>query len=70
VATEILDHHPPGLRERWLSMVPAHRMAATYELKGVGNLEAVEWLLRASKKADFKTISRPTYSALRMRQVI
>ncbi|OQE09015.1 hypothetical protein PENFLA_c116G05532 [Penicillium flavigenum] len=34
VATEILDHHPPGLRERWLSMVPAHRMAATYELKG------------------------------------
>ncbi|KAJ5274846.1 hypothetical protein N7505_003391 [Penicillium chrysogenum] len=34
VATEILNHHPPELRERWLSMVPAHRMAATYELKG------------------------------------
>ncbi|KAJ6190964.1 hypothetical protein N7519_000985 [Penicillium mononematosum] len=31
---QILDHHPPELRERWLSMVPARRMAATYELKG------------------------------------
>ncbi|CAG7947266.1 unnamed protein product [Penicillium nalgiovense] len=34
VATEILDHHPLELREKWLSMVPANRMAATYELKG------------------------------------
>lgn len=51
-------------------MVPAHRMAATYELKGVGNLEVVEWFLRASKKADSRTISRPTCSALRLLQVI
>ncbi|KAB8255198.1 hypothetical protein BDV32DRAFT_142241 [Aspergillus pseudonomiae] len=34
VATEILDHHPPELREKWLSMIPARRMAGTYELKG------------------------------------
>lgn len=35
IATEILDIHPKEWREKWLDMVPARRMAATYELKGV-----------------------------------
>ncbi|KAL3474428.1 hypothetical protein BJX99DRAFT_271629 [Aspergillus californicus] len=34
IATEILDHHPKEWRERWYSMIPAQRMAQTYELKG------------------------------------
>lgn len=35
IATEILDHHPKEWREKWNEMIPARRMAQTYELKGV-----------------------------------
>lgn len=35
IATEILDHHPKEWREKWFDMIPAKRMAQTYELKGV-----------------------------------
>jgi sorbose reductase len=35
IATEILDIHPEEWRTKWLSMIPAQRMAQTYELKGV-----------------------------------
>lgn len=35
IATDILDIHPLEWREKWLSMIPANRMAQTYELKGV-----------------------------------
>ncbi|GAD99822.1 oxidoreductase, short chain dehydrogenase/reductase family [Paecilomyces variotii No. 5] len=34
IVTDILDIHPVEWREKWLSMVPANRMAETYELKG------------------------------------
>ncbi|KAL4804986.1 hypothetical protein BDV18DRAFT_152904 [Aspergillus unguis] len=34
IATEILDHHPKEWREKWYDMIPAKRMAQTYELKG------------------------------------
>ncbi|KAL4929749.1 SDR family oxidoreductase [Aspergillus undulatus] len=34
IATEILDHHPKEWREKWFDMIPAKRMAQTYELKG------------------------------------
>ncbi|KAL2829411.1 hypothetical protein BDW59DRAFT_35702 [Aspergillus cavernicola] len=34
IATEILDIHPEEWREKWYSMIPAQRMAQTYELKG------------------------------------
>ncbi|KAL4865329.1 hypothetical protein BDV12DRAFT_174844 [Aspergillus spectabilis] len=34
IATEILDIHPQEWREKWYSMIPAQRMAQTYELKG------------------------------------
>ncbi|KAL1862275.1 hypothetical protein Plec18170_001100 [Paecilomyces lecythidis] len=34
IATDILDIHPVEWREKWLSMIPANRMAQTYELKG------------------------------------
>ncbi|KAL4786509.1 hypothetical protein BJX76DRAFT_103055 [Aspergillus varians] len=34
IATEILDIHPQEWREKWNSMIPAQRMAQTYELKG------------------------------------
>ncbi|OJJ53668.1 hypothetical protein ASPSYDRAFT_50445 [Aspergillus sydowii CBS 593.65] len=34
IATEILDHHPKEWREKWNEMIPARRMAQTYELKG------------------------------------
>ncbi|CAI7602593.1 oxidoreductase [Penicillium manginii] len=34
IATDILDIHPLEWREKWLSMIPANRMAQTYELKG------------------------------------
>ncbi|GES60443.1 oxidoreductase, short-chain dehydrogenase/reductase family [Aspergillus terreus] len=34
IATEILDIHPQEWREKWMSMIPAQRMAQTYELKG------------------------------------
>lgn len=35
IATEILDIHPQEWRDKWYSMIPANRMAQTYELKGV-----------------------------------
>ncbi|KAJ5909349.1 diacetyl reductase 2 [Penicillium tannophilum] len=34
IATEILDIHPQEWRDRWYEMIPAKRMAQTYELKG------------------------------------
>ncbi|KAL2833942.1 hypothetical protein BJY01DRAFT_239345 [Aspergillus pseudoustus] len=34
IATDILDIHPQEWREKWYSMIPAQRMAQTYELKG------------------------------------
>ncbi|KAL4919029.1 hypothetical protein BDW62DRAFT_179780 [Aspergillus aurantiobrunneus] len=34
IATEILDIHPQEWREKWYDMIPAKRMAQTYELKG------------------------------------
>ncbi|KAL4890121.1 NAD(P)-binding protein [Aspergillus ambiguus] len=34
IATEILDIHPQEWREKWMDMIPAQRMAQTYELKG------------------------------------
>ncbi|PYI35566.1 NAD(P)-binding protein [Aspergillus indologenus CBS 114.80] len=34
IETEILDIHPQEWREKWLSMIPAQRMADAYELKG------------------------------------
>ncbi|CEL06865.1 Putative Oxidoreductase, short chain dehydrogenase/reductase family [Aspergillus calidoustus] len=34
IATDILDIHPQEWREKWYSMIPARRMAETYELKG------------------------------------
>ncbi|KAL2836798.1 hypothetical protein BJX68DRAFT_259800 [Aspergillus pseudodeflectus] len=34
IATDILDIHPEEWREKWYSMIPARRMAETYELKG------------------------------------
>ncbi|KAL2838439.1 hypothetical protein BJY01DRAFT_250938 [Aspergillus pseudoustus] len=34
IATEILDHHPTDWRNKWYDMIPAKRMAQTYELKG------------------------------------
>ncbi|KAL5334271.1 hypothetical protein BJX70DRAFT_405533 [Aspergillus crustosus] len=34
IATDILDIHPQEWREKWNSMIPAQRMAQTYELKG------------------------------------
>ncbi|KAL2798649.1 hypothetical protein BJX66DRAFT_36188 [Aspergillus keveii] len=34
IATDILDIHPQEWREKWYSMIPARRMAQTYELKG------------------------------------
>lgn len=37
IATEILDIHPKEWREKWMSMIPANRMAQTYELKGVSD---------------------------------
>lgn len=35
IATEILDIHPQEWRDKWYDMIPAKRMAQTYELKGV-----------------------------------
>ncbi|KAL4930355.1 SDR family oxidoreductase [Aspergillus undulatus] len=35
IATEILDIHPSEWKEKWFDMIPAKRMAETYELKGV-----------------------------------
>lgn len=35
IATDILDIHRKEWRDKWLSMVPAQRMAECYELKGV-----------------------------------
>lgn len=35
IVTDILDIHPLEWREKWLSMIPANRMAQAYELKGV-----------------------------------
>jgi sorbose reductase len=37
IETDMLDVHPKEWREKWYSMVPAQRFAATYELKGVSN---------------------------------
>ncbi|CAK96715.1 uncharacterized protein An08g09360 [Aspergillus niger] len=34
IETEILDIHPEEWRNKWYDMIPAHRMAQTYELKG------------------------------------
>ncbi|KAL3465247.1 hypothetical protein BJX64DRAFT_297618 [Aspergillus heterothallicus] len=34
IVTDILDIHPQEWREKWYSMIPAQRMAQTYELKG------------------------------------
>ncbi|KAL2865296.1 SDR family oxidoreductase [Aspergillus lucknowensis] len=34
IATDILDIHPQEWREKWYSMIPAQRMAQSYELKG------------------------------------
>ncbi|KAJ5538854.1 Short-chain dehydrogenase/reductase SDR [Penicillium frequentans] len=34
IATEILDIHPQEWRDKWYDMIPAKRMAQTYELKG------------------------------------
>ncbi|KAF9886905.1 hypothetical protein FE257_011028 [Aspergillus nanangensis] len=34
IATEILDIHPVEWRWKWMGMIPAQRMAQTYELKG------------------------------------
>ncbi|PLB44508.1 NAD(P)-binding protein [Aspergillus steynii IBT 23096] len=34
IATEILDIHPAEWRDKWMDMIPAKRMAQTYELKG------------------------------------
>ena len=35
IATDILDIHPQEWREKWFEMIPAKRMAQSYELKGV-----------------------------------
>lgn len=35
IDTDMLDVHPKEWREKWHSMIPAKRFAATYELKGV-----------------------------------
>lgn len=35
IATEMLDVHPKEWRETWFAMIPAQRLCATYELKGV-----------------------------------
>ncbi|KAI9734014.1 MAG: hypothetical protein M1834_002671 [Cirrosporium novae-zelandiae] len=34
IATEMLDVHPEEWRKRWFTMIPAQRVAETYELKG------------------------------------
>ncbi|KAL4805343.1 hypothetical protein BDV18DRAFT_140725 [Aspergillus unguis] len=34
IATEILDIHPQEWKEKWFDMIPAKRMAESYELKG------------------------------------
>lgn len=31
----MLDIHPKEWRDRWFSLIPAARLCATYELKGV-----------------------------------
>ncbi|KAI9040587.1 oxidoreductase [Aspergillus affinis] len=36
IATEILDGFPQDWKDKWFDLIPAKRMAATYELKGVG----------------------------------
>lgn len=35
IATDMLDVHPQQWRDVWFSMIPAGRLCATYELKGV-----------------------------------
>lgn len=35
IATDILDIHPQEWKEKWFDMIPAKRMAQSYELKGV-----------------------------------
>lgn len=35
IDTEMLDIHPKEWRDRWFSLIPAARLCATYELKGV-----------------------------------
>lgn len=35
IDTELLDAHPAEWRDRWMAMIPAERMCAPYELKGV-----------------------------------
>lgn len=35
IATDILDIHPQEWKDKWFEMIPAKRMAAAYELKGV-----------------------------------
>jgi NAD(P)-dependent dehydrogenase (short-subunit alcohol dehydrogenase family) len=62
IATEILDIHPEEWRTKWLSMIPAQRMAQTYELKGVSKAAY------SIMQSELTRIPRPTYTAHLMLQ--
>lgn len=60
IATEILDIHPEEWRNKWYDMIPAKRMAQTYELKGV----SYHYVL-TTRECELTESPRRTFSVLR-----
>lgn len=63
IATEILDIHPQEWRDKWYEMIPAKRMAQTYELKGVSTSSPIKRIGLTRFYSRLMCSARPTLRA-------